>query len=335
MSLLTSAGSPCTSTGCSVAVWSRRTSSPPATRTARDSGPEGPLPASTTPSLGSGLLDIEVPAGFSPGGRGPGAQPPSPRHTRLPRYTRGRRGTVIRDNGVLRAAGHRRAGPAPRRDAAARLHGPLCGAGAVGRACLGPADSVYVEMWEEYVEAQPDTGSELAGAIESARLEALPPLPRDQEGPVLLGARGRRRRSRSRSSSPRKATSPGRSGLAPWPTSCGRPRSGGSPTTGRATTTTGWPPSRRVVTAKGLTRLAPHSATARRRGRMPTATPPPRPACRAAEDRTEPAAPATQRPYLVLQPPANFRPPSIITYSPSSHGRNDASRTHMGAPPLL
>ena len=31
----------------------------------------------------------------------------------------------------------------------------------------------------------PDSGSEPAGAVENARLEALPPLPRDQEGPVF------------------------------------------------------------------------------------------------------------------------------------------------------
>lgn len=31
----------------------------------------------------------------------------------------------------------------------------------------------------------PDSGSEPAGAVENARLDALPPLPRDQEGPVF------------------------------------------------------------------------------------------------------------------------------------------------------
>ncbi len=31
----------------------------------------------------------------------------------------------------------------------------------------------------------PDSGSEPAGAVEAARLAALPPLPRDQEGPVF------------------------------------------------------------------------------------------------------------------------------------------------------
>ena len=110
------------------------------------------LPAPAAESLGAGRLDIEVAAGFSPGDEVRVRNLHPRGHTRLPRYTRGRRGTVIRDNGVYALQDTdeqgRRLGETPQhvytvRFAARELWGERASA----------RDSVYVEMWEEYVDA--------------------------------------------------------------------------------------------------------------------------------------------------------------------------------------
>ncbi|MCY4026033.1 MAG: nitrile hydratase subunit beta [Acidobacteria bacterium] len=109
------------------------------------------LPAPATESLGAGLLDIEVEAGFGPGDEVRVRNLHPRGHTRLPRYTRGRRGTVIRDHGVyaLQDTDERgqRLGDTPQhvytvRFAARELWGDRASA----------RDSVAVEMWEAYLE---------------------------------------------------------------------------------------------------------------------------------------------------------------------------------------
>ena len=74
-------------------------------------------------------------------------------HTRLPRYVRGRRGVVARDHGVFvfpdtHAAGR---GRTPQhvysvRFAARELWGPDA----------SPRDAVYVDLWDDYLEPDPD-----------------------------------------------------------------------------------------------------------------------------------------------------------------------------------
>ena len=110
------------------------------------------LPAPAAESLRAGRLDIEVAAGFSPGDEVRVRNLHPRGHTRLPRYTRGRRGTVIRDNGVYALQDTdeqgRRLGETPQHVYTVRFAArELWGERAAAR------DSVYVEMWEEYVEA--------------------------------------------------------------------------------------------------------------------------------------------------------------------------------------
>ena len=108
-------------------------------------------PASTTGSLGSGLLNVDVEAGFSPDDdvRVRNLHPRG--HIRLPRYTRGRRGTILRDNGIyaLQDTDERgqRLGETPQHVYTVRFTAQeLWGERASAR------DSVCVEMWEEYLE---------------------------------------------------------------------------------------------------------------------------------------------------------------------------------------
>ncbi|MCY4633419.1 MAG: nitrile hydratase subunit beta [Acidobacteria bacterium] len=105
----------------------------------------------TAGGLGSGLLNVEVAARFGPDDE-VRARNLHPRgHTRLPRYTRGRRGIVIRDNGVYALQdtdeNGQRLGDFPQhvytvRFAAQELWGDRASAG----------DSVYVDLWEGYLE---------------------------------------------------------------------------------------------------------------------------------------------------------------------------------------
>ena len=117
--------------------------------------PDTPTPetlsASRSGSLGFGLLDLDLPARFSPGER-VRARNLHPRgHTRQPRYVRGRVGTVVEDFGVYALQDSDAAGqqPADRpqhvysvRFEARELWGDRAAAG----------DSVYVDLWEDYLE---------------------------------------------------------------------------------------------------------------------------------------------------------------------------------------
>ena len=109
------------------------------------------LPASRSGSLGFGLLDLDVPARFSPGDlvRARNLHPRG--HTRQPRYVRGRVGTVVEDFGVYALQDSDAAGQQPGdrpqhvysvRFEARELWGDRAGAG----------DSVYVDLWEDYLE---------------------------------------------------------------------------------------------------------------------------------------------------------------------------------------
>ena len=109
------------------------------------------LPASRSGSPGFGLLDLDVPARFSPGDlvRARNLHPRG--HTRQPRYVRGRVGTVVEDFGVYALQDSDAAGQQPGdrpqhvysvRFEARELWGDRAGAG----------DSVYVDLWEDYLE---------------------------------------------------------------------------------------------------------------------------------------------------------------------------------------
>ena len=109
------------------------------------------LPASRSGSLGFGLLELAVPARFSPGDR-VRARNLHPRgHTRQPRYVRGRVGQIAEDFGVYAlqdsdAAGHQ-PGDRPQHVYSVRFEArELWG----DRAAVG--DSVYVDLWEDYLE---------------------------------------------------------------------------------------------------------------------------------------------------------------------------------------
>ena len=109
------------------------------------------LPSSNAESLGSRLLDVDVPARFRPDDtvRGRNLHPRG--HTRLPGYVRGRRGTVIEDHGVYALqdsdpTGHQPL-DRPQHVYSVRFEGPeLWGDRASAR------DAVYVDLWEDYLE---------------------------------------------------------------------------------------------------------------------------------------------------------------------------------------
>ena len=110
------------------------------------------LPPSGTPSLGTGLLDMEIAAAFRADQR-VRVKELNPRgHNRLPRYTRGKLGMVISDNGVYALQDTDTRGQLlgnfPQhvytvRFTAAELWGDS------GH----ENDVVYVDLWEEYLES--------------------------------------------------------------------------------------------------------------------------------------------------------------------------------------
>ncbi len=104
-----------------------------------------------TPTLGSGLLDMDIAAAFSSDQEVRVKELNSQGHNRLPRYTRGKLGTVITDNGVYALQDTdtegRLLGNFPQhvytvRFTAAELWGDS------GH----ENDAVYVDLWEDYLE---------------------------------------------------------------------------------------------------------------------------------------------------------------------------------------
>ena len=109
-------------------------------------------PAADTGSLGFGLLDVAVPARFRPDDRVRARNLHPVAHNRQPRYVRGRVGTVVEDYGVYALQDSDEAGRQPCdrpqhvysvRFEARELWGERAAAG----------DAVYVDLWEEYLEA--------------------------------------------------------------------------------------------------------------------------------------------------------------------------------------
>jgi len=96
-------------------------------------------------------LSVPVKAAFKPGQRVRARNMNPEGHTRLPRYARGRLGAVVRDNGVFALqdtdTNGRSTGGKPQhvytvRFAARELWGDRASA----------RDSVYVDLWEDYLE---------------------------------------------------------------------------------------------------------------------------------------------------------------------------------------
>ncbi len=116
-------------------------------------GPPGPplRPAPAARSSGPGRLDVDVTPRFRSGDdvRARNLHPPG--HTRLPRYARGRAGVVTRDNGVYALQDTDEAGQAldrpPQHVYTVRFAArDLWGERASAR------DTVYVDLWEDYLE---------------------------------------------------------------------------------------------------------------------------------------------------------------------------------------
>jgi nitrile hydratase len=100
---------------------------------------------------GAARLDVRVAAAFRPGHQVRARNIHPEGHTRLPRYTRGRRGRVVRDNGVFALqdtdVNGQSLGGKPQhvytvQFAARELWGRQA----------SPRDSVYVDLWEGYLE---------------------------------------------------------------------------------------------------------------------------------------------------------------------------------------
>ena len=117
-----------------------------------DAPKPGLLPPHDTGSLGFGLLDREVPARFRPNDTVRALNLHAFGHTRQPRYVRGRVGTVVEDFGVYALQDSDEGGTQPCdrpqhvysvRFEARELWGERAAAG----------DAVYVDLWEEYLEA--------------------------------------------------------------------------------------------------------------------------------------------------------------------------------------
>ena len=110
------------------------------------------LPPSDRGSLGFGLLDVDVPARVRVGDSVRARNLHASGHTRLPRYVRGRVGTVAEDYGVYALQDSDSLGQQPcdrpQHVYSVRFEGrELWGE----RAAAG--DAVYVDLWEEYLEA--------------------------------------------------------------------------------------------------------------------------------------------------------------------------------------
>lgn len=112
-----------------------------------------PLTADMVPGIvargGNARRDAQAAARFRPGQRIRARNIHPTGHTRLPRYARGKRGTIVRDYGIFvfpdtsaHALGEKPQHVYSVRFAARELWGEQA----------SPRDSVYVDMWEDYLE---------------------------------------------------------------------------------------------------------------------------------------------------------------------------------------
>ena len=131
------------------------------TRAEVDSGRVDPASAKATPALtreiASELLfrspkteqDVELTPRFHVGERVRGRNINPATHTRMPRYTRGKTGVVERDRGVFNLPDNEETSAEPRPQHVYLIR-------YAGRELWGeeapPNDSVYIDMWEDYLE---------------------------------------------------------------------------------------------------------------------------------------------------------------------------------------
>ncbi len=131
------------------------------TRAELDSGRADPASAKATPALTPDIArevlfrstkteqDVELTPRFHIGEsvRGRNINPAT--HTRMPRYTRGKTGVVERDRGVFNLPDNEEASDEPRPQHVYLIR-------YAGRELWGdeasPNDSVYIDMWEDYLE---------------------------------------------------------------------------------------------------------------------------------------------------------------------------------------
>ena len=109
------------------------------------------LPASRSGSLGFGLLDLDLPARFGPGDRVRARNLHARGHTRQPRYVRGSVGTVVEDFGVYALQDSDAAGQQPA-DRAQHVYSVRFEARELWGDRAAAGDSVYVDLWEDYLE---------------------------------------------------------------------------------------------------------------------------------------------------------------------------------------
>ena len=117
------------------------------------SRPRPTLPPARPPGSpgGAARLDVRVAAAFRRGQQVRARNIHPEGHTRLPRYTRGRRGRVVRDNGVFALqdtdVNGQSLGGKPQ-----HVYTVQFAARELWGSQASPRDSVYVDLWEEYLE---------------------------------------------------------------------------------------------------------------------------------------------------------------------------------------
>lgn len=95
-------------------------------------------------------VDEEVPAKFKAGDRVVARNSNPEGHTRLPRYARGRAGVIDRDHGVFIFADTHASGLGKRPQ---HVYSVRFGARELWGAQASPRDSVYVDLWDDHLEA--------------------------------------------------------------------------------------------------------------------------------------------------------------------------------------
>ena len=119
-----------------------------------DAGARTPeiLPPTHTGSLGFGRLDVELPARFRPDDRVRSRNLHPVAHNRQPRYVRGRVGTVVEDYGVYALQDSDAVGGQPC-DQPQHVYSVRFEARELWGDRAAAHDAVYVDLWEEYLEA--------------------------------------------------------------------------------------------------------------------------------------------------------------------------------------